>query len=238
MKNFYDSMKFKKAEDAYKSHLHYLKNGFPENSANQIQQQSLGNYESYLPDQSNQNYNKDIQANYAAFQTPTSHYVPDLPTNLPAGELQKFQKSIPQFNQFNANQEGFNFDNNFSNALNNQFPGFGVNANGFGSENFNFDSNQFKQFSDLNTSLFQGQNQFSNGFNNNQFAGFGANANGFGSENFNFDSNQFKQFSNLNSSLFQGQNQFSNGFNNNQFPGFGANNFSSENFSFDNNQFL
>jgi len=189
MKNFYDSMKFKKAEDAYKSHLHYLKNGFPENSANQIQQQSLGNYESYLPDQSNQNYNKDIQANYAAFQTPTSHYVPDLPTNLPAGELQKFQKGIPQFNQFSANQEGFNFDNNFSNALNNQFPGFGVNANGFGSENFNFDSNQFKQFSDLNTSLFQGQNQFSNGFNNNQFAGFGAN--NFSSENFSFDNNQF-----------------------------------------------
>ncbi|MFN9981740.1 MAG: hypothetical protein ACK53Y_17575, partial [bacterium] len=94
---------------------------------------------------------------------------------------------------------------------------------GFGSENFNFDGNQFKQFSNLNTSLFQGQNQFSNGFNNNQFAGFGANANGFGSENFNFDGNQFKQFSNLNTSLFQGQNQFSNGFNNNQFAGFGAN---------------
>ena len=136
MRDFYDSIKFKKAGDAYNSHLHYLKNGFPEklpeNSVYPLQQQQPDNFEVYLPDQQNKIY--DFSANKVSYQVPTSHYVPDFKTPPQSMQLQKFQNSMPQFNQFNqfSNQNGFKFDNNFSNAFNNQLSGFGANANGFG----------------------------------------------------------------------------------------------------------
>jgi len=163
MEDFHESQKVKRAEEAYKAHLHYLKNGFPDKvpipSAPLNLPPSDKNL-NYAPNQQNHNfnnYNSNISINNNP--TPTSHQVPQFTTYQPSVQPSQFQTGFSQLNQF-------------SNTFNNHFPGFGQDQNGYASENFSFDSNQFNQFSNPNTDLFQTQNQFPNTFNN-QFPGFG-----------------------------------------------------------------
>jgi hypothetical protein len=109
----------------------------------------------------NNNSNNNFSNNNTVYQTPTSHQVPQFNSFQPPAQPAQFQsKFSSQFNQFTS-------------TFNNQFPGFG--SDGFSTENFGFDSNQFNQFSNTNTDLFQTQNQFTNTFNN-QFPGFGTNS--------------------------------------------------------------
>lgn len=178
MEDFNESLKVKKAEEAYKTHLHNLQHGFPDKQ----QKHSVVSNNVVPPPppvdtnnaafQSNQSYQQfnGSNTNINSYPAQTSHHVPQFSTYQPGPPTlpqNQFQNSFSQFNQFNTNPNGFSFDNN------NGFNGFDTNNFSFDKGSFNFDSNQFNnQFS--NPDLFQSQNQFSNTFNN-QFPGFGTN---------------------------------------------------------------
>lgn len=212
MEDFHESLKVKKAEEAYKQHLSNLQNGFPDKQKlpppppspqeqtqmqlNNIPAQSANSYPS--PPQYSYSYNQyNPQENNFNFNQQPENYN----FNPPADNFASFKPT-----GFNDNF-GFNNANNFGFK---QADNFGFNSDSFNfkpSENFGFNAKD--SFSSFNNQ-FNSFNQFNSSFNNpfNQNSSFGSSVSFTPKASFNYSSPRFPmQFNRLENDIIFEENQ-------------------------------